>query len=269
MLPSLHNDGYSTPNSSVGTLGSGLPSITEDPITKLERLLRDRDEAGDGKLDMQEFQDAVTEADNEVDDNDLEHIFKSICDHKEEIHIDRFVAYIKKSYHQTQRRMFIVSGKMNPATPKIAFRSAFPDVFGEDLDSDENREVWADAQIRSIKKLMEQFEAESENGVVDFAEFEAAIRNLGINFSKPQMNRLFVIFLGEQEAKRKRLKKRGIRGQKSKYELSLKFMAEYLEPKVEDNDKYGHLKPKQIIESVFLDLLKDYSKLHRRESFLK
>lgn len=106
-------------------------------------------------------------------------------------------------------------------------------------------------------------------GVVDFAEFEAAIKNLGIKLSKSQMNRLFVIFLGEQEAKRKDLKKQGIRGHKSKYELSLKFMAEYLEPKVEDNEKYGHLKPKQIIKSVFLELLKDYNKLHRRESFLK
>lgn len=116
-------------------------------IMKLERLLRDRDEAGDGKLDMQEFQDAVAEADGDVDDNDLEHIFNSICDDKEEIHIDRFIAYIKKSYHQTQRRSFIVNGKMNPATPKIAFRSAFPDVFGDDLGSDENRELWADAQV--------------------------------------------------------------------------------------------------------------------------
>lgn len=233
-------------------------------------MLRDRDEAGDGKLDMQEFQDALAEADGDVDDNDLEHIFKSICDDKEEIHIDRFIAYIRKSYQQSQRRSFIVMGKMNPATPKIAFRSAFPDVFGDDLDADENRELWADPQIRTIAKLQEQFETESESGgVVDFAEFEAALKNLGIKLTKTQLNRLFVIFLGEQEAHRKQLKKKGIRGHKSRYELSLKFMTEYLEPKVEDHGKYGHLKPKQIIKSVFLDLLRDYNKLNRRESFLK
>ena len=114
---------------------------------KLERLLRDRDEAGDGKLDMQEFQDALTEADGDCGDNDLEHIFQSICDHKGEIDIDRFIAYIRKTYEQSQRRSFIVNGKMNPATPKIAFRSAFPDVFGDDLDTDENRELWAGPQV--------------------------------------------------------------------------------------------------------------------------
>jgi len=254
LLPglSLHgapNEGYSTPNS----------SFSEDPIVALERMLRDRDESGGGKLDFQEFADALTEADDDVGAADLENIFKSICDDEMEISIERFVRYIRSSYIQTQRKSFIVTGKTHSATTRIAFRSAFPDVFGDDLGDDRHRELWADAQISSIHKLTEKFQEEAENpGVVDFAEFEAAVKNIGLDFKKHELDRLFGLFLAEQRRSRKREK--GLKaGRNSKHELSLKFLAQFLEPKVEGKAEYSRLKPRQIIKAVFIGMLIDHN----------
>jgi len=241
------NEGYSTRNA----------LAAEDPISALERLLRERDEVGGGKLDLQEFADALSEADDEVTAGDLEHIFKSICDDEMEISIGRFIAFIRRSYHRTQRRSLIVDGKAHSATTRIAFRCAFPDVFGDDLGDDQELEIWADAQIASIHRLTERFQEEAENpGVVDFAEFEAAVKNMGLGFKKHELHRLFGLFLEEQRGARPRKKRKG---RASKHELSLKFLARFLEPKVEGNEEYSRWTPRQIIKAVFIGMLIDHN----------
>lgn len=114
-----------------------------------------------------------------------------------------------------------------------------------------------------MRQLEEQLQEEAENvGVIDFPEFAAAISNMGIRFSKSKLKRIFSYFLAEQQLE---YTQRGVEEQDNhRYEVKLKWMIKYLQSKV---DNFEHLKPKQILQLAFMELLEDQS-LNQRVSFM-
>ena len=120
--------------------------------------------------------------------------------------------------------------------------------------------------MSSIHKLEEQLQEEAENeGVIDYPEFQAAINNMGIDFSKKQLKKIFAHFLGEQDEYHRKMgiPKNRIKGHE--YEVKLGFMMDILKTKVENHQ---HLKPKQIIKLALGELLLNDNQLNKQSSFL-
>ena len=102
--------------------------------------------------------------------------------------------------------------------------------------------------------LKQRLEEETENvGVIDFAEFEAAMNNMDIALRKEQLNEIFTHFLNEQELENMRNAVETKQTRKT-HEVALDFLIRFLEQKV---DNHEHLKPAQIVKLVFMDVLHD------------
>jgi len=246
-------------------LSSSMKSVQSDIIKKLKKILRDKDDTGDGKLDLEEFSEAIHDFDPDVSAHDLEDIFHLFCDKTtHEISISKLIKFISKAQNDKQAPI----NSLASPTPKAIFRGAFPDIFSDDDDDvASHREIWGDAHSTSIHKLEEQLQEEAENeGVIDFPEFEAAINNMGIEFTKAQLKKLFAHFLGEQDVHDRKLKILKKRKKGREYEVRLAFLMELLKKTV---DNHAHLKPKQILQLAFMELLMNENKLNKRSSFLK
>ena len=110
-------------------------------------------------------------------------------------------------------------------------------------------------------------EAESESGIaIDFPEFEAAIKNMGLFLKKERLKKVFARLLGEQDLENERqgIPKRRRKGHE--YELGLEFLMTFLKHKVKN---YRDLKPTQIVKVVFMDVLEEQDASRTRKSFLQ
>ena len=117
-----------------------------------------------------------------------------------------------------------------------------------------------------MHKLVEQLQEEAEQqGVIDFPEFKAAVTNMGIDFNKHQLKKLFAHFLGEQDDFDRKFGRLPPKTKDKQYEVRLAFMIDLLKTKV---DNHEHLKPKQILQLAFMELLLHENQLNRQSSFL-
>jgi len=214
-----------------------------DPVCQLLELMTDRDDEERGTLELDDFVDALNEADHDVDDNDVEHIFKLFSDEQDRVDIVEFIQHVRSKYNEHMHKAVFDRNAKVPSSTRAVFRSAFPDVFGE-FHSLENREVWGDAQVRCMLTLRDHFEAEAESAdLLDYPEFASALNNMSITRGKsPSSKQLFERLLQAQEC------------DEEEGELSLKFLMATLDKETRSR-KYNDLKPKEMTKLMFADLL--------------
>jgi len=206
-------------------------------LIAIEQVLMDRDVQSTGNLDIDSFQDAVTDIDPDCSFVDIELIFDRIAgSNSETLSIAAFIEYMDSALRQCRSPKTLQS-------PTRAFHAAFPDLFAH-RDGLETRILWGDAQIGSLHKLLSELEEEAESeGVVDFPEFMAALNNMGIEADKATMQRVFDHVLRQQ------------RSVELQDEVEISFLMQLLEHRVKRQSRF--LRPRTLIHLALMDLLLD------------
>jgi len=226
-----HDDHGMTPTTSL--IAARLSRLSE-----IERILMNRDNANCGSLDLDSFQDAVTDLDPDCAFNDIEYIFKLIADSdhgSSHIAIAALIEYMDNAL----RRLDITSMDIQSATR--TFHAAFPQLFA-DRKGLQKRIIWGNAQTSSLHKLLQELNEEAENeGVIDFPEFVSAIKNMGIKVDKEEMKKVFDHVLRLQNT------------EESQDEIEVSFLMRLLEQRIKRHSV--HSKARILIQCSLMDLL--------------